>query len=395
MKVAIIPLPPKFKGVTFWRIQQPYGYLRDVLGKDIFIYDPSVHDIARLKSEMMNADIIIYQSPNTEEVSSIVKRIIGLKTRRPKVVADYDDNLFNVSPWNAAYKDFGTKDFDVSYSEKELVKELMSVVKEELKSLIKINPDGSATITMWKDKTCGFYIEDNLKRIKALQSIIEDADLITVTTQELSNEIRNHGPQGKIAIFPNLIDIARFRPMKKKNDGKLRIVWHGSTSHYQDLRMVSLELTTFAINHPEVVYLIKGVKFPGFFNEIKDRVTWLPWDSDIDAYFLSLSELSADIAICPLVDNEFNHAKSPLKWEEMSAMKVPCVCSPPVYSNFVEHGKTGLLAGDGQWGACLEELLDPAKREQIGQNAFDEVKKRFSIEKAASFWKTLEDLVSD
>jgi glycosyltransferase involved in cell wall biosynthesis len=129
------------------------------------------------------------------------------------------------------------------------------------------------------------------------------------------------------------------------------------------------------------------------FNEIKDRVKWLPWHSDINTYPLSLRELSGDIAICPLTDDIFNNGKSPLKWEEMSAMKVPCVCSPTVYGNFIEHGKTGFIARQGEWEACLEKLLDPDLRQQIGQNAYNSVKREFSLNNATMYWSALQDLL--
>ena len=76
-------------------------------------------------------------------------------------------------------------------------------------------------------------------------------------------------------------------------------------------------------------------------------------------------------------------------------MKVPCVCSPTVYGNYIEHGRTGFIAREGEWGACLEGLLDPKIREKIGQNAYDYVKKEFSIENASLYWSALQDLVSD
>lgn len=392
MKVVIIPA---LRGSVFYRIHQPYGYLKNVLDKDIFIYDRNSQDSKRLKSEILLADIIIYQKPITESRYRAIKTIMSMTDKKRKVVADFDDYWLNVHPWNPAYGWLGTKDVNILYADKEQVKALMAVVPESEKPLIQINPDGSATVTMWKNKTPGFDIEENLARLRAIQCIIGEVDLLTVTTQQLSNKFRKYRPHGKMAVLPNLIDFNRFQPMEKKNDGKIRIVWQGGATHYQDLQIVRLELLSFAVKHPEVEYIFKGVKHLGLFHEIKERVQWLPWDSDIFEYYKNLGELSADIAICPLIDDEFNGGKSPIKWEEMSAMKVPCVCSPTVYSNFVEHGKTGFIAKQGQWEACLEELLDPEKREQIGQNAYKEVKSKFSIDKATLYWSALEDLMSE
>ena len=392
MRVAIIPLPEGMQ--AFYRIHQPYGYLKNILGKDIYIYDRNTDPMERLGNEINLADIVIYQLPYAEKIYKLVRAIMNSRDKKRKMVVDFDDDIFNISPWNPRYDIFGTKDISLLYSNKEQVDDLMAVMPENWKRFLQINPDGSATITMWKDKTGNFDIEANLLKQRAVQRITEEVDLLTVTTPQLADHYRKYRPEGKIAVLPNLINFEKFLPMKKKNDGKLRIVWQGGSSHYQDILMVRPELISFAKKHPEVVYAFMGIRYEGMFHDIKDQVEWIPWHDDISTYSLAVSELGGDIAICPLTDDTFNSGKSPLKWEEMSAMKVPCVCSPTVYGNYIEHGKTGFIARQGEWGNCLEELLDPKKREQIWQNAYDEVKKKFSIENANMYWSALEDLFS-
>jgi glycosyltransferase involved in cell wall biosynthesis len=390
LKVVVLPVP---SGWGFFRSHQPYDYIENVLGKGIFyIHDPDVHDRKRLADEINQADIVIIHRPNPNRHLRLIRAIMGGKEKNQKVVVDCDDDDFNVSPWNPAYQYFGTKEISVLYSDKTQVANLFSVISEDDRRLLQINPDGSANVTMWKDKEKGFDIEANLKKLKETQSIINEADLLTVPTPQLADKFRLYRPDGKIVVLPNLIDFNIFLPMNKKNDGKLRIVWHGGVSHYRDLVMVKLELISFAKKHPEVEFAFQGVNYPGLFHEIGDRVTWLPWHSDMNTYPLSLSELAGDIAICPLTDDTFNYGKSPLKWEEMSAMKVPCVCSPIVYDDYIEHGKTGFIAREGEWGTYLEKLLDPALREQIGQNAYDAVKRDFSLKKATLYWAALEEL---
>lgn len=405
MRVVALPFYTN-SAIPFYRMLQPYGYLKNILSKDIFIYDRNIHDKKQLNNEINLADIVIFQDPSSENEYKLIKIIMDRKDKDQKVVADYNDDLFNVGPWNSAYSRFGTKEVGDLYLSKKQVDDLMPGIREEAKQLFQINPDGSAKVYMWKDKHEQFVwqlgdkkgagpkfdIEANLIRLKTAQNIIQEVDLLTVTTPQLANELRKHRPQGKIAVLPNLVDFDRFLPMKKKDDGKLRIVWQGGAAHYLDLTLVKNELISFAEKHPEVEYSFQGVFFPAIFHEIKDRVKWIPWHSDINTYPASLRELSGDIAICPLTDDTFNNGKSPLKWEEMSAMKVPCVCSPMVYGNYIEHGKTGFIARQGEWETYLEKLLDPNLRKEIGQNAYDAVKKEFSLENAIKYWSALEDL---
>ncbi len=402
MKVIALSLD-KSLAHEYYRIVQPYGYLKNILGKDISIYDLDHPDKEQLANEIKQADIVIQSYPTTQNHYKLLKAIKRGREKSQKVVADFDDDIFNVCPWNPSYCMLGTKEVGNLHLSKQQVDILMPTIQERDKELFRMDPDGSATVSIWKDKHRTFLwggaretfnIAANQLTLMTVQKIIQEVDLITVATPQLKDELRKYRPEGGITVLPNLVDFDRFLPMKKKNDGKLRVVWQGGASHYIDLTMVKQELISFAKKHPEVEYVFQGVNFPAIFHEISDRVTWSPWHSDINTYPLSLTELSGDIAICPLTDDAFNYGKSPLKWEEMSAMKVPSVCSPIVYGNYIEHGKTGFIAHQGEWGTYLEKLLDPDLRKRIGQNAYDAVKERFSIQNATMYWAALEGLFS-
>lgn len=381
-------------GVAFYRIIQNYSWIRDNLKKDIFIYDRNVHDVSRLYHEVSCGDIIIYQMPYSESVLQSVRTMKRMnKGKRKFVVAEYDDWIFGVSPWNPKYDVFGTSDVEVTYSNPKDI-DALKKANENLKGFTyRENKDGSVTFDMWKSGYGNFDPEKNLLRHKAAQSIINEVDLVTTTTHQLAKQLRKYRPEGKIAVLPNLVDFNRFLPMKKIDDGKIRIGWQGGGAHFHDLTMVAPELIEFAKKHPEVLYVFQGVEYSAVFEEIKDRVTWKPWHSDIYTYPLSVRDLAIDIAICPLTNDPFNTGKSPIKYEEMSSMKVPCVCSPVVYGDYIEYGKDGYIANKGEWGNCLEELMDPKKRSLVGECAYNRVKKRFGIENAKIYWAALQDMV--
>jgi glycosyltransferase involved in cell wall biosynthesis len=387
MKVCIIPAGEG--GVAFYRVIQPYSYLRDVMCKDIFIYDKKVHDMSRLYHEIESCDIMIHQMPCSEQINTSIR---NLRKRFPnkKMVAEYDDNIFGaVSPWNTKYNVFGIDNVSVTYSRPEDIEMLKKYTRPEW---VKDNKNGSYTFKMWENGFNDFFIENNIARLSAAKETVEIADLVTTTTQELAKELRAFRPKGKIAVLPNLVDFDRFLPMKKLNDGKVRIVWQGGSAHFADIAMIGPELVSFAKKHPEVEYVFQGVEYSAIFKEIKDRVKWLAWHGDIYTYPLSVRDLAGDIAICPLVDDKFNRSKSPLKYEEMSAMNVPCVCSPTVYGKYIEHGKDGFIAKQGEWEQCLEELLDEKKRNLVSERAYNRVKSRFGIQNATMYWSALQDM---
>lgn len=388
MRVCIIPAGEG--GVAFYRIIQPYSWLAENYGKEVFIFDKKVHDMSRLYHELAECDILIYQMPCGEQIVENIRRTKEKYGRKKMIVVEYDDNIFGaVSPWNTKYNVFGIENVQVTYSKPEDIETLRKHTKPEW---AKENKDGSWTFKMWEDGYNDFFIENNIARLNAAKETVRIADLVTTTTPELAKVIRKYRT-GKIAVLPNLIDFDRFLPMKKKNDGKIRIVWQGGSAHFHDLCMVAPELISFAKKHPEVEYVFQGVAYSAIFKEIQDRVSWLSWHGDIYTYPLSVRELSGDIAICPLTDDAFNRCKSPLKYCEMAAMKVPVVASPVVYSKYIEHGKDGYIARQGEWEACLEELMDEKKRNLVGECAYNRVKSRFGIQNSTMYWSALQDVM--
>ena len=112
----------------------------------------------------------------------------------------------------------------------------------------------------------------------------------------------------------------------------------------------------------------------------------MPWHGDVATYPLVVRKLKLDIGLCPLKSDEFNHGKSPLKWMEYSAMKIPSVASPVVYGNYIENNKTGLIARD-DWFDQIESLIkSKEKRKRLANNAFQYVKKKFSQDKNVDMW---------
>jgi len=99
--------------------------------------------------------------------------------------------------------------------------------------------------------------------------------------------------------------------------------------------------------------------------------------------------MNADIGIAPLKDTSFNRGKSPLKWMEYSAMRVPTVASDTVvYPEEIEDGVTGLLAGsEDDWMEKISYLIENEEaRKRIGQEAYDDVYERFNFEKNIHKW---------
>jgi glycosyltransferase involved in cell wall biosynthesis len=93
-----------------------------------------------------------------------------------------------------------------------------------------------------------------------------------------------------------------------------------------------------------------------------------------------------DIAIAPLKDMEFNYYKSPIKFLEYSAMKVPTVAAKiPPYSDIIKNEKTGMLYNTPEefYKAVLRLIEAPYARKNLAENAYKFVKGNYDARKRA------------
>jgi glycosyltransferase involved in cell wall biosynthesis len=107
-----------------------------------------------------------------------------------------------------------------------------------------------------------------------------------------------------------------------------------------------------------------------------------------------------DIAIAPLVDCNFNRSKSNLRWLEMSAMKVPTVCSDiSHFSQTVRQGVDGFLVKNNdleEWKRHLKFLIaNPSARQEMGRQAYKRVRQDFNIKRNAAKYVRLLKEISD
>ena len=227
-KLRICAIPAGTGGVAFYRIKQPYGWLQEQGLADVFIFDNKVHDADRLRQEQMFADVIIFQCPWSEGILESIKLIRkGDKFKKRVVVAEFDDDLFSVSPWNEKYYLFGTQPVTITYHDKANIDRITEAIKGHPWIKTKMVGPESMEVTMWRDGHGGLDIEANLAKKKATESILKEVDLVTCTTQELGKRFRKIRKKGDIAVLPNLVDFDRWLPMKEHSSDEIRIGWQG------------------------------------------------------------------------------------------------------------------------------------------------------------------------
>jgi len=231
---------------------------------------------------------------------------------------------------------------------------------------------------------------------------IKLADTVTVTTEPLAKHYRQF--HDNVIVLPNYMDFNWWGMPRKveKNTDEIRIGWAGSKSHHEDLLLLVPVMKKILKKYPQTKFIYCG--YGGMSSS--QGSTSVGWGEDIfyelprnrrefhigvplDYWSSKSKTLALDIALAPLLDDEFNSGKSNIKWQEYSSDLVPGVYSDTVvYNETVKHSKTGFLAKtEEDWIRAIEYLIkNPEKRMEIAKNAFQDVLDNWDMENNYMKW---------
>lgn len=233
------------------------------------------------------------------------------------------------------------------------------------------------------DRKSGAYAADLLPMLAALS----DADYVTVPTSNLKEKLTPYNQ--KIVVVPNYLDehLWQINGGVDRTDSEEQVVigYMGSYTHQSDLESIIPALVKVAETYKDKIkFKIWGVPQHSEAQDL-ENIEYLPAISSVYTEFAEqFKHEKVDIFIAPLVTNEFNRAKSHLKYLEYSAMQVPGVFAHlETYSAVVSDGINGFLAAtQDEWYQKLSRLIeDPDLRKKVGKSAFEEVMKNWSLSK--------------
>lgn len=222
------------------------------------------------------------------------------------------------------------------------------------------------------------------------------SDAIICSTSFLKEGFEGMYPGKKVYVVPNAIDFQQWDnvkgdgKMEPKKEGVVRIGYTGCANHGGDMEIVKPVLLALLEEFPNLEFIIaqdigtfKDVNHPRL--KVLDR-----WVSIID-YPAMVKGWDLDIGIAPLRDNNFNRAKSNLRWLEYSALGIPTVASN--VRPFTES-RTGpnirLCSSAKEWYEGLKDFIQfPAARAAVGKIAYDDVKDRFNMDKIAVQYRNI------
>jgi len=239
-------------------------------------------------------------------------------------------------------------------------------------------PEYNMARNAYKDKS----VQDSILKILNLM------DEMTVTNPFMQQYFKNKGIKNVTVIpnFPakfwmgNMYNQNKLNKNFDDNKKKPRILYCGSKAHYNignnagikdDLSDVEDAIIN-TINEYQWVFLGGYPKKLEPYVEHK-MIEFHPW-VPLVKYPYKLYELNIQAAIAPLVDNVFNRAKSDLKWYEMCAYGIPCVCQDLCT---YENAWWKFDSGDKMLKHLDDIIHHPGTYKNLGIQLFKEAEKRW------------------
>ncbi len=245
-----------------------------------------------------------------------------------------------------------------------------------------------------------------------IRRTMDEADLVSVTTDELAAQVREL--QAEAHVLPNGWDGAslaaaraavRLRAQAGEaigdtgavtgEGGRLRIGYAGgSRTHQRDFALCVGGVAALLRARPEALLVLfrdprggEGVVLTNEFPELAGLAERIEWRDMVALEALPGELARLDVNLAPLeLGNPFCEAKSELKYWEAALAGVPTIASPTgPYARAITHGETGLLAADAPaWEAGLAQLAgDPALRARLARAAYHDSLWRFSPHRQA------------
>jgi glycosyltransferase involved in cell wall biosynthesis len=227
--------------------------------------------------------------------------------------------------------------------------------------------------------------EAQLARLRPrVRLLLREADLVIVSTAPLAERVRRLNPN--VALWRNAIDEALARPPRPASAMEgADIGYFGTLSHLHDLLAVigSLEAGLDGLARRPQVELCGIADDPRLVQLLARHgtVRTLPVDGDYAAFIDGLQSRPAwKVGLAPVAGGPFNASKSDIKFLDYALAGIPGVYADCDAYADVEHGRTGLKAPLGDFGAAARRLLDePELRRAIRATAREHVLQERSL----------------
>ena len=211
---------------------------------------------------------------------------------------------------------------------------------------------------------------------------LRTADVNLASTGQLADDMRSiNGRPGFIVengIDDEMLAVAAALTAEQRtpvDQGMTLLYGSGSRAHDHDFAVAAAGIARWLQENPGGrLRLIGPVRLPPVLHPVAGQILRT---NDHLPYGEYLRHLHAStIALAPLADEDFNRFKSHVKYLESGLVRTPVIASPTVYSDYVRHGTTGMIAGPGQWYETITAVTaDTSLRQFLSDNARDDVRR--------------------
>jgi len=325
--------------------------------KVVEMFKQGKHDneLIDIYSNMLEQFDMIWMK-HTDNKDAIAALFSMKKVFNCKIVWDFDDDLFNVRESQPAWKEYAPSSEKRAY-----VGAAMSYC------------DALTVSTEYLKKSLG----DRIKKIYNIDM--------------------------PIYVCPNFVNVDEWTNVKYRPSNSPTIGYYGSTTHNEDYAMIKPVIYKLLQKYPLLRFEIMGAMHS---DEVVELFRDCPELSLLDRIRLNggttgwngfpelLLRQNWDIALAPLLDDEFNRAKSNIKWMETAMKSIPCVCSNvQPYSESIPKG-TGYVINDDEWFKTLSKLIDnPDLRVRVGKAAKKEIITNWNADKKIKLWSKALDSI--
>lgn len=288
--------------------------------------------------------------------------------------------------------------------------------------------------------------------------LAKSVDYVTTSTEFLASELKKKGVSNVI-VLNNAIDPTESQFNHETTESELiRFGWLGGASHIEDINVIDGNISKLQGSHSSKYQLVLcGFDDRGFVNQVNEQgkverrpmrpweTVWFKyesvftnkyniiddeyreellkfkkdseyndstkpyrrvWTRPINDYAKGYSEF--DVALAPLVENNFNRSKSELKVIEAGFYKKAMIAQNfgPYQTDLISKFNRGKLVEEGnallvdssknhkQWYQHMKKLIDnPSMITELGESLYETVKDKYHLktvtEKRKEFYKQL------
>lgn len=292
IQILVVNAPEEINGVTWWRMFRPLRLLSNYADLDIRFNEGRIFE-----HHLLFADIVLAFRPGNPDHPQVLARAKELGC---KIIVDYDDDLLNVPLGYSMYKDTAPKKRFVL--ESLALADLVWVSTSHLKDVLQKAADG--------------FLAEMRRSLPAVPPLYGKPEMVVIPN----------------AVLPEDLPSA-------PNGNTKTVVWRGSDFHRDDLELYKSQYEQLLRNSNR----FEWVGYMPTWGAVKGSHAKIDYNAGIqaDKWFDYLKSIKPSLIWKPLVNNDFNKAKSNIAWLEATVAGGICL------SNF---------AGEAQWEQCTKEL---------------------------------------